>query len=310
MLAEQNASVFEAMAGFLRTAAAAAAAVGAIDHGELPTALLCAGINVADHAAAFAGLRAHLRAHLSPHVASLCARDAASGGLRALVRALLVQLTASAAAGSADHPAPPPPTGDLDMLSAWYAACPGASLVVVVLEDLEAFDGRDVAALVELLVRQRHRMPVAVVLGLASAPEVLHSIVARETMARLNTQRFRLRDSASNLPSLYECGPPVPRRLSVFAFAHVGLVFFCRLLFNAPAMPFRLDPQPLNELLDAFLYQHLSVRAFVRGLRLALLSHCMDHPLVAAVALTTPTPPLACVRACVRAWEEEWKPLS
>ncbi len=216
VLGEQNEGVFAELAAFARTMAADFGA-GRPGRREIPTALLSAGINVSDHITAFAGLKRHLAREVTPYLAILYARDC-YGGLKGLMKQLLGQLFSctrldlftddgvNPGGFQADGGAKPRlASADLHMFTAWFhAQKANRQPVVVVLQDFEAFDSKVVSALVEILSSHLAQLPLVLVFGIASSPDMVYSLMTRETIARLNIQRFRLRDSSVNLPDLYE----------------------------------------------------------------------------------------------------------
>ena len=86
LFSELNFKAFDSVANFIREAFQKGGCCNPklhlqspdhFDHHQqfLPTALVCAGLNLSDHGLSFSHLRTHLEKHCTPHVASLRARD-------------------------------------------------------------------------------------------------------------------------------------------------------------------------------------------------------------------------------------------
>eukprot|EP00047_Mylnosiga_fluctuans_P018601 m.72881 g.72881 ORF g.72881 m.72881 type:complete len:840 (+) comp7697_c0_seq3:2-2521(+) len=177
-------------------------------------------------------------------------KRARKGGAPApAVAAAVAAVTAAAATLSADSA----PATAVD--AAATPAVDTRPMLVVVLQDFDAFDPTAVADFIAICSAHKAALPFYLVLGVASTPDVLHQRLTRRALACVSTATFRIRNAALMLEDAI-------RDLLLSESHHI-----------------KLGPRPLKHMIDHFRLETSSLHAFARSLKYTLLRHCAQHPL-------------------------------
>ncbi|GAA5894668.1 hypothetical protein JCM6882_006652 [Rhodosporidiobolus microsporus] len=157
---------------------------------------------------------------------------------------------------------------DMLNLTAWYESRFGKTdldtprpTLAVLLEDLEAMDGKVLTQLLETLALYTPTLPLVLLIGIATTPDALYSLVPRKTANKLDAQSF---------------------------FVDPGVGAFNALVrgvFVDWQPPLALGPKAYNDLWRTFEDLHHSIDATISFIQYLYMSHFTSHPLA---SLTLP----------------------
>ncbi|KAL8293081.1 hypothetical protein RQP46_000775 [Phenoliferia psychrophenolica] len=147
---------------------------------------------------------------------------------------------------------------DMHNLVAWYSrrSRTGTSrpTLVVLLEDLEAMDGKVLAQMVDVLSRYTHVLPIVFLLGVATSSNALHEVLPRRSTNLLDVAKFYVEPGIGTFNALI------------------------RGLFIDWDAPLGLGPDVFAYLLKTFQDMHQSIDAIVSNLQYLYLDHFTNRP--------------------------------
>ncbi|CAN0228648.1 origin recognition complex subunit 3 [Lampetra fluviatilis] len=284
---EMNAQVFEKMTSFLSGARGVASDnlqswAERQRSNEIPTAAFVTGVNVADHEVVFQTLTERLRESVTPHIVSLQPKECT--GLKQAVQKILGTLLGRQTSCEDDE-GESDDLGDRKPLSAWrvlpsfsalcswYSSLPQpvsdgvkgkrkvserhstTPPIVIILRELESFPPRVLQDLIRICSQYVDRLPLVLVLGIATSPLALHRLLPHSVSSLLCVERFQTPPATELLSSTLD-----------------QLLLTDRFLF-------KLSGKALQVLIGIFLYHDFSVRNFVKGLQFAMMEHFYEQPL-------------------------------
>ncbi|GAA5822740.1 hypothetical protein JCM11251_004361 [Rhodosporidiobolus azoricus] len=156
---------------------------------------------------------------------------------------------------------------DMRNLTAWYESRFGknnsdtAPTLTILLEDLEAMDGKVLTQLLENLALYTSTLPLVLLIGIATTPDALYSLVPRKTANKLDAQSF---------------------------FVDPGVGAFNALVrgvFINSLPPLSLSPKTYTDLYCTFEDVHHSIDATISLIQYLYMRHFMTSPLA---SLTLP----------------------
>eukprot|EP00052_Salpingoeca_macrocollata_P017208 m.139538 g.139538 ORF g.139538 m.139538 type:complete len:837 (-) comp20312_c0_seq7:16-2526(-) len=272
LLNRQNQAVYDELVSFARDQSRSVSSALDTAQAEIPTALLLTGANLPDHDQIFRRLKSHIQALLTPHVVLL--RSRGLKGLKAILKRTVTRLLNLEGDGEEDVQTPVLrrlPNFDLQMVETWYREIHSSATantdesetqdpqageipcahppIVLIFQDFELFDAASISDFVTVCSHYLHTLPFVFVFGIASSADVLHRQLDRRAIVHINSQRFRVRNSSASLNDIVR---------------HVLMDRTCA---------FRCGSRPLQQLVDSFLFQNLSVHWFVRGVNFCCLEH-------------------------------------
>ncbi|GAA5904649.1 hypothetical protein JCM8208_004840 [Rhodotorula glutinis] len=162
---------------------------------------------------------------------------------------------------------------DLQNLQAWYAHRFGkkdsddAPTLVVLLEDLEAMDGKVLTQLIDALACYTDHLPLTLLIGIATTADAFFSLVARKTANQLDAARFFVDPGVSAFNAL------------------------ARGLFVDWMPPLALAPRAYSELWRTFEDLHLSIDATISFIQYLYMAHFTTHPCASLTLDPAPSSP-------------------
>ncbi|GAA5938683.1 hypothetical protein JCM3775_001959, partial [Rhodotorula graminis] len=164
---------------------------------------------------------------------------------------------------------------DLQNLQAWYEHRFGkkdsedAPTLVVLLEDLEAMDGKVLTQLIDALACYADLLPLTLLIGIATTADAFFSLVSRKTANQLDVARFFVDPGVSAFNALV------------------------RGLFVDWMPPLALAPRAYTELWRTFEDLHHSIDATISFIQYLYMAHFTAHPCAALTLEPTssPSPP-------------------
>ncbi|GAA5837528.1 hypothetical protein JCM9279_006781 [Rhodotorula babjevae] len=162
---------------------------------------------------------------------------------------------------------------DLQNLQAWCEHRFGkkdsenAPTLVVLLEDLEAMDGKVLTQLIDALACYTDRLPLTLLIGIATTADAFFSLVARKTANELDAARFFVDPGVSAFNALV------------------------RGLFIDWMPPLALAPRAYTELWRTFEDLHHSIDATISFIQYLYMAHFTTHPCASLTLDPAPSSP-------------------
>ncbi|KPV75780.1 uncharacterized protein RHOBADRAFT_52808 [Rhodotorula graminis WP1] len=239
---------------------------------------------------------------------------------------------------------------DLQNLQAWYEHRFGkkdsedAPTLVVLLEDLEAMDGKVLTQLIDALACYADLLPLTLLIGIATTADAFFSLVSRKTANQLDAARFFVDPGVSAFNALVrglfvDWMPPLAlapraytelwRTFEDFHHSIDATISFIQYLYMAhftahpcatltleptssPSPPHALDPLPVPILAALRTLPSFQSAPPTSPIAAALLAHDPPLPLAAPTAAAaadapplTPSQAVSCARSGLRTWHAQ-----
>ncbi|KAJ3300169.1 hypothetical protein HK104_003779 [Borealophlyctis nickersoniae] len=269
LLVELNTGALDTIVQFVSAAYAARGTGGgriSLPFRELPTALMFAGINIPDHDLVFSQIATKLSNEAGHLVATLPSKDCPT--LKSAIKNLIEQFLGlerdvkdddvDEVSGnwlSASFKSAKLPNYDMQILDGWFRQLKNPGNLVIIIPDFEAFDAEVLQDLITICSEYQDRLPIVMVLGIATFIEALHQSLPRAVLSLVRTETFKLRNATDCVNSIVE-------------------EIFVKNLSNL-----KLGFEPYKLLIENFQLHTLSVGAFVRGIHYAFMDHYYSSPL-------------------------------
>ncbi|KAF7732774.1 Origin recognition complex subunit 3 [Apophysomyces ossiformis] len=153
------------------------------------------------------------------------------------------------------------PNYDLQILEGWYKHVIANSVddrkpnLVIILQDFESFEPVLLQDFITICSEYRTRIPIVLIIGVATSTEILHQSLSKSTLSLLRTEKFRLRQSDAWLNRALET------------------------IFLDEASTLKFGPRPYKFLLDHFYLHDFSMGKITASLKYALMHHFYGNPL-------------------------------
>ncbi|CAM0138700.1 unnamed protein product [Umbelopsis sp. WA50703] len=154
------------------------------------------------------------------------------------------------------------PNYDMQILDGWYrhvvkSQSNSLSLpnLVVVIQDFESFDPSILEDLFEICSEYRSRLPIVLLIGIATSSNALHQSLSKSALSLLRTEKFWLQQSDVWFNKVIED------------------------LFIKPTHTVKLGPRPYKFLLDHFYLFDFSIGSVMASLQFTLMHHYYANPL-------------------------------
>ncbi|KAG0168293.1 Origin recognition complex subunit 3 [Apophysomyces sp. BC1015] len=153
------------------------------------------------------------------------------------------------------------PNYDLQILEGWYrhATANGTDdnrpNLVIILQDFESFEPGLLQDFVTICSEYRMRIPIVLIIGVATSTEILHQSLSKSTLGLLRTEKFWLRQSDAWLNRVLET------------------------IFIDEADTLKFGARPYKFLLDHFYLHDFSMGKVTASLKYALMHHFYGNPL-------------------------------
>ncbi|KAH8551885.1 origin recognition complex subunit 3 N-terminus-domain-containing protein [Umbelopsis sp. PMI_123] len=154
------------------------------------------------------------------------------------------------------------PNYDMQILDGWYrhvvekqSSSFSLPNLVVMIQDFESFDPSILEDLFEICSEYRSRLPIVLLIGIATSSNALHQSLSKSALSLLRTEKFWLQQSD---------------------------VWFNRVideLFIKPTHNIKLGPRPYKFLLDHFYLFDFSIGSVMASLQFTLMHHYYANPL-------------------------------
>ncbi|KAG2178531.1 hypothetical protein INT44_001684 [Umbelopsis vinacea] len=154
------------------------------------------------------------------------------------------------------------PNYDMQILDGWYrhvvekqANSFSLPNLVVMIQDFESFDPTILEDLFEICSEYRSRLPIVLLIGIATSSNALHQSLSKSALSLLRTEKFWLQQSD---------------------------VWFNKVideLFIKPTHSIKLGPRPYKFLLDHFYLFDFSIGSVMASLQFTLMHHYYANPL-------------------------------
>lgn len=154
----------------------------------LPVAALLTGINQPDHEDQFATLSHRIKESINSSVAIIKARDAAH--LKNAIESLVFEVIQNQDDDNRESKRLRKTKLNMDMLEAWFASQNSKTLVVI-LPDFESFNPLVLQDFILILSSYSQRIPIALILGVATAVSALHSALPYHVTSKINLRIFQ-----------------------------------------------------------------------------------------------------------------------
>lgn len=265
--------------------------------GEIPTAVLITGVNMPDHDTVFSTFRQLIMNSITPFVVSLSSRDSQS--TKNIIQKIVITLMGHAIVED-DEVNLPKMKCTLPVLVAWYDSvvksnlhcpsptkkiklgdsCPFPSRrtkcrspkknpspskqlrnfkklqpIIIILEDFEKFQAAVVEDFILICSEYVGRLPLVFVFGVSTSVLAVHQILLQSSLSRLAMETFQ-----SQSPSEY------------FNYLLNEVLLTAR-------FPFKVSSRLFHFLEDIFLYNDLSVKTFLSGLKFCIMEYFYSSPL-------------------------------
>lgn len=218
---------------------------------NLQTAVLLTGVNQTDHIKQFETLSLQIANNCSSIVTILQSRDCPT------VKSAVEALVAGFISQDEDLPKLKKNQLTIPVLEAWYDEQNAKPSLVVMIADFELFNATCIQELISILCSCASRLPLVVVLGIATSFTTLHSVLPSHISNKLDSNVFQSDSSTSMLNRILE---------EVILTHH---------------SPFHLSGKSFKILLDIFLFYDYSLHSFIQGYKLFMLEHFSTRPLSA-----------------------------
>jgi hypothetical protein len=93
-----------------------------------------------------------------------------------------------------------------------------------------------------MMALHQHHVPFALVLGVASSPDTVHSLITRPALGHLNMERFLLRSPATILPQVLEYERGQSQGM-LWALKTNSKILFFLFSFSLPSLLQRDNPE-------------------------------------------------------------------
>lgn len=227
------------------------------DSTNLQTAVLLTGVNQTDHLKQFSTLSSQITNNCNTIITILKSNDCPN--LKSAVELLVSGFVLSE-------------DGDrsfkkkqltMSVLEAWYRHNFGSLLtkpsLVVMIADFEQFNTNCVQELITLLCSYTNRLPLVLIVGVATAFKTLHNVLPSHVTIKLDANVFQAESSTVMLNKILE-----------------EVVLTSR-------SPFHLSKNAFNILIEMFLYYDYSLHSFIKGYKVFMLEHFMSRPLTSVL---------------------------
>ncbi|KAG7175800.1 Origin recognition complex subunit 3-like, partial [Homarus americanus] len=125
--------------------------------------------------------------------------------------------------------------------------------LVVILEDVENFPANVLHDLILICSEHRCNLPIVFVFGVATTSNAVHRSLSQDASACVAMETFQAQPSTHYLNHVIEK------------------------VLMTEKVPFHIGGRPFKLLLDIFLYSDLSVKNFVKGLKLCMMEHFLGN---------------------------------
>lgn len=148
----------------------------------------------------------------------------------------------------------------LAVLESWfkhnYCNSEVKTSLVVMIADFEQFNSIVVQDLISILCSYRSRLPIILVVGVATAFKTLHNVLPPHITNKLDANVFQSESATSMLNKI----------LDEVILTHLGL--------------FQLSGRSFKVLMDIFLFYDFSLHSFIKGYKVFMLEHFSTNPLI------------------------------
>nr|XP_045593094.1 origin recognition complex subunit 3-like [Procambarus clarkii] len=125
--------------------------------------------------------------------------------------------------------------------------------LVVILEDVESFPANILHDLILICSGHRCSLPIVFVFGVSTTPAAVHRSLSQDASACVAMETFQAQPSTHYLNYVIEK------------------------VLMSEKVPFHVGGRPFKLLLDIFLYNDLSVKNFIKGLKLCMIQHFLGN---------------------------------
>lgn len=213
---------------------------------NLQTAVLLTGVNQADHLKQFGTLSSQIANNCSSIVTILTAQDCPN--LKSAVEHLVGGLINDEDLKKKQLTFP--------VLESWYRhTCEKSTKLVVMIADFEQFNTICIQDLINILCCYANRLPLILVVGVATAFKTLHNVLPAYITNKLDANVFQSESSTVMLNKI----------LDEIILTHHS--------------PFQLSGKSFKILMDIFLFYDYSLHSFIKGYKIFMFEHFLNRPL-------------------------------
>lgn len=227
------------------------------DSTNLQTAVLLTGVNQTDHLKQFSTLKSQITNNCNTIVTILKSRDCPNlkSAVELLVGGFLHNEDSEQSFKKKQL--------TMTVLEAWYRHNFGSLLtkpsLVVMIADFEQFNTSCIQDLIKLLCCYTNRLPLVLVVGVATAFKTLHNVLPSHLTIKLDANVFQAESATVMLNKILE---------EVVLTSH---------------SPVHLSKNAFNILIEMFLYYDYSLHSFLEGYKVFMLEHFINRPLASAL---------------------------
>lgn len=226
------------------------------DSTNLQTAVLLTGVNQTDHLKQFSTLSGQITNNCNTIITILKSRDCPNlkSAVELLVSGFLHHEDSDESFKKKQL--------TMTVLEAWYRQHFGSLLnkpsLVVMIADFEQFNTNCIQDLITLLCSYTNRLPLVLIVGVATAFKTLHNVLPSHVTLKLDANVFQAESSTVMMNKILE-----------------EVVLTSR-------SPFHLSKNAFNILIEMFLFYDYSLHSFIKGYKVFMLEHFMSRPLTSA----------------------------